>query len=360
MILLGCGLSLARDSSFARQLRLLAAGLRARGRRCLLLGTGAALRLGEDEADVPRIDAAAVRALSRETPEAAILLGYPDQLPILAEPGPPLFLWAQFSRPPAARCLARATAVPLTERTRGFLAQARCASLGPTIPHGVDTTLFRPAAAQQRPRFRVELGIGDDTLVVGTVGANTTRKRFDLLIEAFARLRPSSCLLLIKTDRARAPGGFDLEALARRRGAEARVRVITDALPAAALARLYAAMDVYAHAAEWEGFCVPVAEAMACGLPVAAADTQGPGEIVPYREGLVSDGEWIEEEGGSRLFHVNPTALAAAIGRLAGDPALRARLGSLGRAEALRSCDAGVVAARWLACIAGAGVQSQP
>ncbi len=357
MILLGCGLSLARESSFARQLRLLAGELRSRGCRCVLLGAGPARRLGEEEADAPRIDCAAVRRLAGALPRAAILIGYPDQLPILAEPGPPLFLWAQFSRPPAARTLGRAAAVPLTDRTRAFLAQAGCRSLGPTIPHGVDTAVFRPAAAGERQRSRAELGIAAGTLVVGTVGANTVRKRFDLLLEAFAGAQPWSCVLLIKTDRASSPGGFDLAALARRHGVADRVRVLTDPLPQTALARLYAAMDVYAHAAEWEGFCLPVVEAMACGVPVVAADTQGPGETVPYREGLVDVGQWIEDEGGSRLFHVSPAALAAAIERLAGDPALRERLGSLGRAEAVHRFDVRVVAGRWLALIGGARVE---
>lgn len=354
MILLGCGLPLAGESSFARQLRLLAAELRSRGRRCLLLGAGAARRLGEDQADAPRLDLAAARELAGASPRAAILLGYPDQLPILAESAPPLFLWAQFSRPPAARSLGRATAVPLTDRTRAFLAQAGFARIGPTIPHGVDAALFRPASAGRRRLARAGLGIAAEALVVGTVGANTTRKRFDLLLEAFARLQPSPSLLLIKTDRPSSPGGFDLAALARRHGVERRVRVLAERLPAAALASLYSAMDVYAHAAEWEGFCLPVVEAMACGVPVVAADTQGPGETVPYREGLVGEGEWIEEEGGSRLFHVSPAALASAIERLAGDAALRARAADLGRAQALRTYDMRVVAGQWIALIDGA------
>ena len=351
MILLASGLSLARDNSFARQLRLLAGELRARGRRCLLVGTGSPCRLGDNEADLARIDAAAVETLAGSAPEAAILLGYPDQFPILAEPGPPVFLWAQFSRPPAARSLGRGTAVPLTERTRAFLERSGLRSSGPTIPHCVDTSLLRPPRPDERERARLELGIHDDTLVVGTVAANTTRKRFDLLFEAFGRLGRRAAALVVKTDRPSSPGGFDLPALARLYGVGDRVRVLCEPLPLRALAGLYAALDLYAHASEWEGFGLPIVEAMACGLPVVAADTQGPGEILPYREGLVSEGEWIDEEGGSRLFRVDPGALAAAVDRVAGDAALRARLGDLGRAEAVRRYDVGVVAGQWLALL---------
>jgi glycosyltransferase involved in cell wall biosynthesis len=249
--------------------------------------------------------------------------------------------------------------VPLTPRTRAFLEAAGCC-LGPTIPHCVDTALFRPAQPDERLRCRRRLGIDDDTLVVGTVGANTARKRFDRLVEAFALLARRPALLLVKTDRASSPGGFDLQALARRHGAAGRVRVLADPLPAADLAGLYAALDVYVHAAEWEGFGIPVAEAMACGVPVAAADTQGPGEVLPYREGLVGQGEWTEQEGGSRLFHVDPGALARAVDRMAGDRGLYERAAALGREEAVRAFDVGVVAARWLALLLGPGVESRP
>ncbi len=337
MILLASGLTLARESSFGRQLRLLAREARARGRRCAVVGTG------DGESDVPRLDAAAMSAAAGAPVSAAILLGYPDQFPLLAEPGPPLYLWAQLSRPPRATAFGRAAAVPLTPLTRTFLAQGGCAAIGPVIPHGVDTALFAPPGPDARRAAREELGAAPGTLLVGTVGANTTRKRFDRLIEAFARL-PSTSLLLIKTDRETSPGGFDLPALARRSGAAGRVRLLCETLPDAALARLYGALDVYAHAAEWEGFCVPVAEAMACGVPVAAARTQGPGEIVPYGEGLVEEGEWVDE-GGSRLFHVSPPALAAAIERVA---ALGARPGREGREEAVGRFDVRVVAGQWL------------
>ncbi len=348
MIVLASGLTLARESSFGRQLRLLARGLRSRGRRCVVVGTGAGGRVDDGELDVPRLDAAAVSAAAGEPVNAAILLGYPDQFPLLAEPGPPLCLWAQFSRPPRAPALGRAVAVPLTEATRAFLEQAGCAAIGPTIPHAVDTALFAPAGADARRAAREALGAAPGALVVGTVGANSTRKRFDRMIEAFARL-PSTFLLIIKTDRERSPGGFDLPALARRAGVDGRVRVLCEPMTDAALARFYGALDVYAHAAEWEGFCVPVAEAMACGVPVAAARTQGPGEIVPYGEGLVVEGEWLDE-GGSRLFHVSPPALAAAIERVA-DPAIGARLAAQGQEEAARRYDARVVAGQWLALL---------
>lgn len=73
-----------------------------------------------------------------------------------------------------------------------FAAQwgAAAGAPGVSIPHGVDTTLYRPVDDEQRKALRHKFfGIDDDTLLVGSVGRNQSRKRFDLLIEAAAYLR---------------------------------------------------------------------------------------------------------------------------------------------------------------------------
>jgi glycosyltransferase involved in cell wall biosynthesis len=354
-LLLASGLSLARGNSFGRQLRLLAGRLAARGRRCVLAGTGAPRQLAGGAADLPRLDAAALTALcGGRDPDAAILLGYPDQFPVMREAGCPCYLWAQFSRPPDRAALGRAAVVPLTATTRALAARAGAGTIGPTIPHGVDTSVFCPPTGDERAAARAALGAGAAVPLLGTVAANTTRKRFDRLVEALALLDDRSARLVIKTDRATAPGGFDIPALAARHGVTGRVAVITGELPEGELARLYGALDLYVHAAEWEGFGLPVVEALSCAVPVVAAATQGPGEIVPYDEGLVDQGSWVNE-GPTRLFHVDPAAHAAAAGRVLGDPALAARLAAAGHAAAVSRYDIDTVASLWLALLDSGG-----
>ncbi|MFL5541611.1 MAG: glycosyltransferase, partial [Longimicrobiaceae bacterium] len=94
--------------------------------------------------------------------------------------------------------------------------------------------------------------------------------------------------------------------------------------PAAAMR----ALDVVVHAStQPEPFGLVIAEAMACGRPVVVSTAGGAGEIV---------------RGGVDALGVSPgdaDALAAAIRRLAEDPALRARLGAEGRARAERDFD---------------------
>lgn len=72
---------------------------------------------------------------------------------------------------------------------------------------------------------------------------------------------------------------------------------------------LYGVMYLYINLSEWEGFCIPVIEAMACGVPVAAQPIQGPAEIFPYQDLIIPESSIHEEEG--RVFlHARPDAVA--------------------------------------------------
>jgi len=69
-------------------------------------------------------------------------------------------------------------------------------------------------------------------------------------------------------------------------------------------------------------FSMPVAEAMATGLPVVASDVGGPSELV------------LNGETGLLVPPGDPVALAEAIARLLDDPKLRERMGAAGRRRA--------------------------
>ncbi len=102
------------------------------------------------------------------------------------------------------------------------------------------------------------------------------------------------------------------------------------------------ALDVVVHASTRpEPFGRVIVEAMACGRAVVAVAGGGSGE-------LFADGE--EALG---VPSGDPDALASAIARLAGDPALRLRLGQAGRMAAETRFDRDVVAATWAALYEG-------
>jgi glycosyltransferase involved in cell wall biosynthesis len=335
-LLLASGLPLHRErpSSFQRQLLLLAGAWRAAGRQVLLTG--------------PRTEGLGGAG-------AAILLGYPDQFPALAGPPPgvPLFLWAQCSRPPDPRGFAAAAAVPLTPATEGFLRRAGVERIGPVIPHAVDTEFFRPPADGERARARRAQGLGE-LFAVGAVGAHTYRKRFDLVLRAFARFRadrPDS-ILVLHTDRAASPEGTDLARLADGLGLGDGLRLSTGELSTVGLRRLYWGLDLFVSLSEWEGFGLPAVEALACGLPLLSHGAQGPAELVPYRD-LSAHDSAVREEGGSLLLEARPETAAALLARAAGDPGLRRRLGAAGRAAAERVCALPRVLESWEKLLTG-------
>jgi glycosyltransferase involved in cell wall biosynthesis len=99
------------------------------------------------------------------------------------------------------------------------------------------------------------------------VGSTVPRKRIDVLLQAFARLRharPDARLL-------RVGGALPDEQAARRlRVAEAIVEL--PSLDRATLAAVYRRAAVVLLPSEREGFGLPLLEALACGTPVVASD----------------------------------------------------------------------------------------
>lgn len=86
--------------------------------------------------------------------------------------------------------------------------------------------------------------------------------------------------------------------------------------------RAYAAADVLLHPTIYDAFGLVVAEAMACGVPPVVSAEAGIAE-------LIADGE-----SGTLVPPNDPEIIAAALERLAGDPALRGRLARGARAVA--------------------------
>jgi glycosyltransferase involved in cell wall biosynthesis len=137
------------------------------------------------------------------------------------------------------------------------------------------------------------------------------RKGVQTAVRALALLPPTSTLALLGPVESRYRSR--LEALAGSLGVGGRVRF--DNVERAALRQRYLDADAVLVPSEWaEPFGLVPLEAMACGRPVVATGTGGSGEFLV--------------DGANCLLFApgRPEALAAAVGRLSGDPALRQRL----------------------------------
>jgi glycosyltransferase-like protein len=188
------------------------------------------------------------------------------------------------------------------------------------VRNGVDRGRFRAARdAAERAADREALGLGS-RLVVLTVGGVEPRKGSLTLLDGFARLRalaPGLDPLLVVAGGATlfdhrdeiARFGARTEAL----GLGEHVRRIGTVSPEE-LERLYRAADIFAFPSVKEGFGLAALEALAAGLPLVASD------LDVFRT-FLADGE------SALLCPVGDAqALGTALARVAGDPALGARL----------------------------------
>jgi glycosyltransferase involved in cell wall biosynthesis len=170
-----------------------------------------------------------------------------------------------------------------------------------------------------RAESRRYLGIPGDRFAVGWIGRMTAVKRTDDVLVAFKRLRDSGvdAVLCMVGD---GPDRLQLEQRAHELGV-ARNTVFLgyqeDVAP------LYAAFDALVLPSGNEGTPVSVIEALAAELPVVATRVGGVPDVV--RDG--EDG-YLVEAGAT-------DDLADRLAQLAGDPALRARMGKQGRERVL-------------------------
>ncbi len=189
------------------------------------------------------------------------------------------------------------------------------------IPVGIDPTLLAAPAPIARTAHPTVLFLGQTKY----------RKGWDVLMRAIpdvVRACPEARFVFVgHTGRDRA----DFDALVRELG----VAAVIDApgrVDEAEKVRLLHSSWVLTLPARYEGFGIPLVEAMMVRTPVVTTDVAACNEIVQ------------NEITGLTVPPDDPASLAAALIRLLGDRTLRDRLGAAGKAAAFQRYDAGVVA----------------
>ena len=151
------------------------------------------------------------------------------------------------------------------------------------IPNAVDRSLFRPYPQHDARR---DLGLGDASPLVVSVGNLIELKRHHVLIDAFAGLRaswPRAILAVIGGGEAEPAYEARLRSQVVAAGLGTSVRFV-GRVPAAGVARWLQAADVFALATSREGCCNAILEALATGRPVVTTPVGDNGQYV--RDGL--------------------------------------------------------------------------
>ncbi|HVW17389.1 MAG TPA: glycosyltransferase, partial [Solirubrobacteraceae bacterium] len=148
------------------------------------------------------------------------------------------------------------------------------------VPNGVDLERFSPAGPA------MDLPGPADAVRLLFVGGVIARKGPDALLAAFERAFAGRDDVVLVVKDFGADGlyrGGDREALrARAAGGDLpRVVLLDDELADDELPALYRACDVLVAPYRGEGFCMPVLEAMACGLPAIATEGGPTDEFCP-------------------------------------------------------------------------------
>lgn len=151
------------------------------------------------------------------------------------------------------------------------------------IPHGIDTSVFKPRDRDQSRHVFTNLGfrgpeIGTDEHLIGIIATNQTRKDWALAIEACARLakdHPIRIYCQIDT----LSRHWDLAGLLLDYGLIPQTIVNTNQVSDEMMSYIYSACDLTLGIGP-EGFGYPIFESLACGTPCLAGSYGGQAEFL--------------------------------------------------------------------------------
>jgi glycosyltransferase involved in cell wall biosynthesis len=172
--------------------------------------------------------------------------------------------------------------------------------------------------AKNDSALRRQLGLAENHFVIGKIGRLFKLKGHADLLAAFAKILPQvphARLLLVGDGSLRG----DLEAQARSLGLDGKV-IFTGLVPPSEVARHVGIMDCLAHLSYREALSRALPQALAAGKPVVAYDFDGADEVC------------LENETGFIVRTGDIAAAAQKLLQLAGDAALREKLGRAGAA----------------------------
>ena len=159
------------------------------------------------------------------------------------------------------------------------------------VPEGVDTRIFRPAQdLQSLTKWRVK-AFGSDIPYIVYVGKPVERRNLSALIKAFGLMKKTKTiphkLLIVGSDLA---GASPLRQVIASESLTNEV-VILGYVNYEEMPLVYNSADLLIYPSSYEGFGMPVLEAMACGIPAIALNSTAFPEFAAGVAHLLEDAE---------------------------------------------------------------------
>jgi glycosyltransferase involved in cell wall biosynthesis len=206
------------------------------------------------------------------------------------------------------------------------------------VYHGVDRETFTPLSTDERDEYRQRLG-WDGKFVITCVAQNVRRKQIPRLIEAVAilkhKLHQKDIILYLHSvpyqqhwlegwnlpEIASAFNVYDevvFNPLMHERGAFVPER---GNLEVPGLRELMGASDIGMIPSQVEGFCLPLVEMMASGLPLMTTKYAAGWEVARHADGVgIAPRDWEIHKSGTRYANIDPMDIAKEIIRLRRNP----------------------------------------
>lgn len=220
--------------------------------------------------------------------------------------------------------------VTVSEAMRGEILQFRPGANVRVVHNGLDA----PAKPEPADAGETISHLGLPAKFILSVGHLEARKNYPALLDALGMLEKSGQGVTLVIVGNESGAGDEVRARIAANGLEARVHLLTG-LSNAELACLYRAAELFIFPSLYEGFGIPLLEAMQAGVPVVASD------IPVFREVL--------GDAGALCNPHSPDDMARVIGEVAREPERQAqmRLAGFSRINGFRY---GALAARMRDC----------
>lgn len=187
------------------------------------------------------------------------------------------------------------------------------------VYQGCDASFTHPVDSDRKEQVRVAYGLPQRFIL--TVGSIESRKNLLLIVKAMKHLDEDIALVAVGR---RTPYADEVEQYARENGLSDRVHLVSG-VTFADLPAVYQLASLFIYPSFFEGFGIPIIEAIHSGLPVIAAT-----------------GSCLEEAGGPSSIYIDPNddrMLAEKISLVLSSPELADRMRSDGKQYVKRFSD---------------------